>query len=102
MRRYATIVLLFGLLIASPALAQDSTIAVDTVPNFIGVGIAAVPDYLGSDDYGIAIGLTGRLGLGGERFIQLSGPLLTANLINHPNLQLGPALRFRRGRDDVA
>ncbi|MDH3598407.1 MAG: MipA/OmpV family protein [Candidatus Tectomicrobia bacterium] len=96
-----SIAFLLGLLVASPVLAQDTPIAIDTVPNFIGVGLATVPDYLGSDDYTIAIGLTGRLGLGGERFIQLSGPLLTANLINHPNLQLGPALRFRRGRDDV-
>ena len=27
--------------------------------------------------------------------------MLTANLINHPNLQLGPALRLRFGRKDV-
>jgi outer membrane protein len=101
MGKYVSIVLLLGLFVASPVWGQDTPIVIDTVPNFIGLSVATVPDYLGSDDYGVAIGLVGRLGLGGERFIQLSGPLLTANLINHPNLQLGPALRFRRGRDDV-
>ncbi len=101
MRRYASIALLLGLFVAHPVLAQDTPIVIDIVPNFIGIGIATVPDYLGSDDYTLAIGPTGRLGLGGERFMQLSGPLLTSNLIDHPQVQIGPALRFRRGRDDV-
>ena len=40
-----------GIFIAQAAQAQDNPFAIDNVPNVVGIGIGAIPDYQGSNDY---------------------------------------------------
>jgi outer membrane scaffolding protein for murein synthesis (MipA/OmpV family) len=68
--------------------------------NFIGLAVGAGPDYYGSADYAGGIAPYGRYLFSGERYVQLLGPELTINLVNHKNWRLGPVIRYRFGRDD--
>ena len=73
---------------------------VASVPNFAGVGIAVLPDYEGSNDATFGIGPMGRLSFG-NRYLMLRGNELSANLLDHPFLRLGPVATLRLGRKDV-
>lgn len=68
----------------------------------VGVGAAVVPDYEGSDDYGIVPGLYLRAGRRGGRYLELQGLVLRANVLAEGPWELGPTLRWRMGRGDVA
>ena len=70
-------------------------------PNFAGLAIGAVPDYIGSSDYIVGPAPMARIGWGGERNLFLVGNQLTANVIDHPWLRVGPAGLLRFGRSDV-
>ncbi|OEU75589.1 MAG: hypothetical protein BA869_10765 [Desulfuromonadales bacterium C00003107] len=75
------------------------SIAADTDIS-LGLGVAAVPDYEGSDDYEAVpipyVSVTWESG----RFIRLSGNRLGANILAGGTWQFGPVLQFRSKRDD--
>jgi len=87
---------------ASGVKAEDFMIPLE-VPqlNFVGVGVGAYPDYLGSSDYNVGAAPFGRLSLGGARFVRLMANEIRLNLLDHPNWQLGPVGLWRFGRNDV-
>ncbi len=91
-----------ALLCGSAALAQEEflTISPNYLPNYFGIGIGGAPDYVGSDNYFLGGAPFGRYNLGGERYIELDGNYLSANLLNNRNWQFGPAALYRFGRDD--
>jgi outer membrane protein len=70
------------------------------IPNYIGLGIGGIPDHIGSDDYRAGVAPFGRY-TWGNRYIDLQGNFLSANILDHPNLRFGPAAVLRFGRDDV-
>lgn len=83
--------------------AQDSLsfpLASDSIPNYIGLGVGAAPDYVGADEY-----IPGGLPFGrkswGHRYIALEGNYLGANILDHPILRLGPSGLYRFGREDL-
>jgi outer membrane protein len=82
--------------------ATDVVIPLETgTPNLIGFGIGGYPDYLGSNDTAVGAAPVARIGLGGERFMQVFGTDVQVNLLNHPNWRLGPEILVRLGRKDV-
>jgi MipA family protein len=71
------------------------------VPHVAGVAVGFLPDYEGSDDYTFGIAPAFRYTFQRqERYIQLLGNELSANLLNNPNLRLGPVLTYRFGRNN--
>jgi outer membrane protein len=77
----------------------------DILPNFAGIGIGATPAYPGASETSWGIAPAGRIALGGERFVSLTGPAAELNLLDHPFLQAGPVALYRPGRsgaDDPA
>ncbi|MEW6586222.1 MAG: MipA/OmpV family protein, partial [Nitrospirota bacterium] len=98
---YTVAALVFALAMANTALAQDTPFAIENVPNVVGVAVGMLPDYEGSNDYRA----------GGAPFFKLTYPKsewyliliateLSANILNHPFLRLGPAVNYRFGRND--
>ncbi|MFZ2197119.1 MAG: MipA/OmpV family protein [Thermodesulfovibrionales bacterium] len=74
---------------------------IDNVPNIIGVGVAMLPDYIGSDDYTAGAAPFFRWTFAGqERYLQLMVTELSFNIINDPNFAFGPVVNYRFGRDD--
>ncbi|MGI9491564.1 MAG: MipA/OmpV family protein [Geminicoccaceae bacterium] len=66
----------------------------------LGAGVGAAPDYEGSNDYEAVPLLLARAEKG-NRFVELFGTTLRANLINSPTFTAGPVLNYRFERDDV-
>lgn len=66
----------------------------------LGAGVAAVPDYEGSDDYEPRPLIIGRIQKG-HQFGEVIGAKLRTNLVPHPSFRLGPVLNYRPKRDDV-
>jgi outer membrane protein len=87
---------------AQRASANDFAIPLE-VPeqNFIGLGVGAYPDYLGSDDYAVGAAPIGRLSIGGSRFVRVLVNEVRVNVLDDPNWQLGPSLLWRFAREDV-
>jgi len=82
--------------------AEDLVIPVELPePNFLGLGVGAYPDYVGSSDSKVGVAPIGRLSLGGSRFVRLMVNEVRLNLLEHPNWQLGPVGLWRFGREDV-
>jgi outer membrane protein len=112
----ATISWVSGALLALAALqaanAQDLSVDADlsvvdeaTAPDtewryMVGIGVAAVPDYEGSEDYEAAPVPLARIQRG-EIYAKLTGLKLSTNLVPHPNFRLGPVLNVRGERDKV-
>lgn len=85
------------------AFAQSSgLVPVDLeVPHVAGVAVGFLPDYEGSDDYTFGIAPAFRYTFQRqERYIQLLANELTVNLLNNPNLRLGPVLSYHFGRNN--
>lgn len=97
---------LVGCVLLSPpteADAQDSLsfpLASDSIPNYLGLGIGAAPDYVGADEY-IPGGLPFGRKTWDNRYLVLEGNYLGANLLDHSILRLGPSALYRFGRDDT-
>ncbi len=73
----------------------------ENVPNVIGMGVGALPDYRGSDDYTWGVAPSFRYTFEDkERFIQLVGNELSANLLDNERFHVGPLLNYTFGRDD--
>ncbi len=85
------------------ARAQQSFIVAvpPDLPNLVGVGFGTAPDYEGSDDQTFGVLPAGQLTFG-KRNVRLVGTTLSANLIDHEFLRLGPSINYRFGREDVA
>lgn len=66
---------------------------------FVGAGVGAVNEFEGSDNYQAIPFIGGRIHHE-SRYVELLGLGARANVINHSNWQVGPALRFRFGRDN--
>jgi MipA family protein len=74
---------------------------VANTPTVVGLGIAIIPDYIGSSDYKVApLPYVKYTFSGSERYIKLAGAELTANLLNSSSFYLGPLVRYYSARDD--
>ena len=80
---------------------QSGIVAVPPdLPNLIGIGFGIAPDYEGSDELTFGVLPAGQLTFG-NRNVRLIGTTLSANLVDHKFLRLGPVLNYRFGREDV-
>lgn len=94
-------VVVCALLIGQAAQAQNIPFAIEDVPNIVGIGVATLPDYEGSDDYMMGAAPFFRLTYPGTNYYAtLMATELYINVINHPWFRLGPVLNYRFGRDD--
>ena len=90
-----------ALSIAQAAQAQESPFVINNVPNVVGASVGIIPDYQGSNDYMFGGAPFFRLTYGkSEWYLMLKGVELSANVLNHPWLRLGPVVNYRFGRDD--
>jgi outer membrane protein len=81
--------------------AQDGPIAIENVPNIVGVAVGMFPDYMGSNDYKLGVAPFARYTLpNSERYFMLNVTELYFNVVNHPRIRFGPVLNYRFGRDD--
>jgi hypothetical protein len=87
------------MLLAPPA-AQAQPSLSDLLPNFVGLGAGIAPEHAGSSR-SIGGAAAGRISLGGERFVALTGPFAEVNLLNHSMFQAGPVVNYRFGRSDA-
>jgi outer membrane protein len=90
-----------SLLIVNAALAQESPINIDNVPNVIGVAVGMAPDYSGSANYKFVAAPFIKYTFDGQMYGQLLATELKVNLLNHPWLRVGPAVNYRFERNDV-
>jgi outer membrane protein len=99
----AVLAVVFALLLSSAAQAQDSPFNIENVPNVVGIGIAMLPDYPGSNDYIVGGAPFFKINLDSqyEYYLRLLATDLQLNLINHPIFRFGPAFNYRFGRSDV-
>jgi len=73
---------------------------IENIPTFFGLGVGALPDYTGSDDYTVGVAPFFRYTFKGqERYIQLIANELTVNILNDDMFRLGPLANYRFGRD---
>ncbi len=95
-------VVLFVLWHGFEARAQQSFIVAvpHDRPNLAGLALGIAPDYEGSDDQTFGVLPAGQLTFG-KRNVRLIGTTLSANLVDHQFLRLGPSLNYRFGREDV-
>ena len=82
-----------GFSIPSACFGADSKIK-------LGLGIAASPEYEGSEDYEAVPVPLFSVAWASGRFIQLTGANFKANVLSGGTWQLGPAIQFRKKRDD--
>jgi len=87
-------------LVFLPALVHAQGIELEEGINIVGLGVGQVPDYQGSDDYETAVGPFLRYYFSGQRYINMLGPQITLNVLDHEVWQFGPMVVFRPGRDD--
>ncbi|WP_027716615.1 MipA/OmpV family protein [Desulfuromonas sp. TF] len=93
------------LLAAGPAMAGDIDVtaaeSISTEQTVLGLGLAVVPDYEGSDDYTAAPLLQARVNWSNNMYFSLLGNTARFNLIPSQSWTFGPLLRYRAERDDV-
>ncbi|MEW5925826.1 MAG: MipA/OmpV family protein, partial [Candidatus Zixiibacteriota bacterium] len=93
---------IFSVALASHALAQETPFSIENVPNVVGVGVAMVPDYEGSNNYKVGAAPFFKLTYPKTQwYAQLIATELYVNALNHPFLRLGPVGNFRFGRNDT-
>ena len=61
----------------------------------VGLGVGAVPDYLGSQNYKAAFIPYFNAALGANRYVRLQGATLDANLLGDKTWLLGPVVQYR-------
>lgn len=88
-------------LLLAPLAHAEITVPMEGIDvNMVGIAVGSVPDYWGSSHNEVAAGPYGRYQFEGtQRYVQLLGPILTANLLNDANWRVGPLLRYRSARD---
>lgn len=83
-------------------LAQDVLIPVPPdLPNLVAAVAGFVPEFEGADDYQLGALPAAQYSLGKNRYVRLIGTELSANILPHRFLRLGPSVNYRFGRDDV-
>ncbi|CCQ74837.1 MipA/OmpV family protein [Magnetospira sp. QH-2] len=87
---------------SSAVIAEETPKTVDApdsseAQSSVGLGVAMVPEYDGSEEYEFHLLPTGKLALG-RHSIALTGSDLRANLLWGP-VTLGPIVSYRAGRD---
>jgi outer membrane protein len=86
---------------ASASEAQELSIAIAPEEiNIAGLGVGFAPDYPGSDDYTWGVAPSFRYEFGDNRYVELMGATLFANVLDHPFIRIGPLINYRFGRDD--
>ncbi|HAM49512.1 MAG TPA: MipA/OmpV family protein [Nitrospiraceae bacterium] len=76
-------------------------IAIDNVPNIVGVAVGMLPDYVGSHNYTFGAAPFVKYSFEGNMYVRLLATDLQVNLIDHPVLRFGPAFNYRLERSDV-
>ena len=93
------------LLVGKTALAQDIDIStaesIKIKESVVGLGLAFIPDYEGSEDYTAMPVINARLNLNNNMYIGFLGNTLRANLVPSQEWNAGPLLRYRPERNDV-
>ncbi len=90
------------LMVVAPCAAQVDLVPVELeVPLIVGVGVGAIPDYEGSNDYKFGVAPFFRWTFQGRRYVQLRANELTVNVLNSPYFELGPMAAYKFGRSDV-
>lgn len=88
-----------------PATAGDIDVtAAETVSlekSVLGLGVASIPDYEGSDDYEAAPILLARFNWSNNMYFSLLGNTARVNLVQSQTWHGGPLLRYRGERKDV-
>lgn len=89
--------------VSSHARAESGLFALATtaLPNFAALGVGSANDYLGSDERFTGAAPALRLSMGGARYFALTANYASMNLVDHPNLRIGPTGLLRFGRSDV-
>ena len=88
----------FVIALPSAAFAQDNDSDTNDVSGYTTIGIAAVPDYEGADDYQILPLVDGKVAFG-ERYVAIQGTAIRANVIAAEGFEFGPVASFTFGRD---
>ena len=90
-----------------PAQVQAQTgggvaIELPDIRNYVGIAVGVVPDYPGSNDYtaGIAPTALFHFSRNSEYYVRLLVSQLSLNLIDNKNINAGPTVMYRFGRDD--
>jgi outer membrane scaffolding protein for murein synthesis (MipA/OmpV family) len=104
-RRCGSFLLHAGAVVLAMALAVKPAAAQEAPPrNFVALGPAVAPDFLGSKDYEAVPLLLGNVELGSSR-LELEGfgaRLDVSGFVSEGGrFDYGPALRYQPGRDDV-
>lgn len=103
MKAKCVTILAAGVLAMAAATARAESEFIDLspagVPNYLGGIIGGAPDYIGSDDYGLAGAPVGRYSWG-ERYIDIQANFISANVLDNTNWRFGPAATIRLGRRD--
>lgn len=103
-RNILVLIVLTVMVSAGSAFAEDLDLSVGgetgRETGLIGLGVAAVPDYEGSDDYEGAPLLIFKYQWKSGRNVTLLGNALRANLVASTKWNAGPIIRFRGTRDD--
>jgi outer membrane protein len=90
---------------SNPASAQQAgglVLELPQIENYVSLGLGALPDYEGSDDYTFGIGPAGLLKpWDNNRYFRLVATELSFNILNHRTWNLGPVVNYRFARDDV-
>jgi outer membrane protein len=101
----AIVVSAMFLLAGPPAMAQDVDLTVAEAAHLqesvLGLGVAYVPDYEGSQDYEAAPLLQARFNWSNGMYFSLLGNTAKFNLIPSKGWQFGPLVRYRAERSDV-
>jgi outer membrane protein len=106
------IILVFTLILAGnwtaasqKAQAQQAggiVVELPQVRNYIALGVGALPDYIGSNEYTFGVAPAGMLKFGNsELYAKLIATQLYVNFLNNSNWNLGPAFNYRFGRKDI-
>ncbi len=104
--RIATVLVSHTILTASlciglPASAQTGPV-IDFIPNYVGLGLGSTTRYTGADERIVGLAPAARYQFGDSgRYIQLTGPELSLNVLSNGHWQFGPALNLRFGRKNV-
>lgn len=91
-------VTLLALALPSAAFAEDERTESNNISGYSTLGIAALPEYEGADDYQILPLVDGKLSFG-ERYVAIQGTAIRANVIAADKIEFGPVASFTFGRD---
>ncbi|MCA8879045.1 MAG: MipA/OmpV family protein [Rhodobacteraceae bacterium] len=94
------ILLAVALTQTAPACAESSfvTFRLPHVPNYVGFGAGAYPQYVGSSDIAYGAVPFARVSWGDHRYLEIDGNYADLNLLDDPNWRFGPAGLLRLGR----